>query len=254
MAVERLEGSEFLVAADIHVDAAGARLPLLIETITSAESPLIIAGDLFDYWYERGRRVPRAYHGVIDRLAALGKPVYLIRGNRDQMAGKALAAFGFRLLDAIVVLGDTGAIVLHGDLLAANERLMRCLRRILRSRLLRLLGPLIPEALAECLAAGMAYRTREPHRKGTLDREAAEWLLKQHACRTLICGHFHPDWLLDYRTEARRIIVLPAWPQQPLLLRVRKAGVDVIRLPAGRPQARATDEVAERRPNAAGNQ
>ena len=228
----RLEADEFLVTADIHLDPEGERLSLFLKALEKVDTSLLIMGDLFDFWYERGRRGPRLFGKTLKRIAQAVKDrkVYHCPGNRDFMAGEALEAAGIRTLPEKVVLGDTEVTTLHGDLLAKGERHYRVFRWFIRSWAFRGFARLLPEVLAERLASGMAYRRRDPEKKGVLDREAAKRSMKAAGCRTLIIGHFHPEVLLDYEGPFGRVIVLPCWEDQAVLLRVRPNRIETVYL------------------------
>lgn len=226
----RLQGGEFLVTGDVHLAPGGTRLPLFLKALRKADAPFLIIGDLFDFWYERGRRGPRMFGDALAQIseAAKGRKVYHCPGNRDFMAGSAFRAAGIELLPERVVLGDTEVAALHGDLLARGERRYLVFRWFIRSWAFRCFSRLLPEGPAERLATAMAYRPRDPQKKGALDRRTAKRLIKDAGCRTLITGHFHPDCLLDYEGPFGRIIVLPCWEDQPVVLRVRPNRIESV--------------------------
>lgn len=228
----RLEGGEFTVAADIHLDPEGKRLPLFLDALRGPGNPLVVLGDLFDFWYERGGNPPRAFVSSLQSLSsAIGeRKCWFIHGNRDFMAGPALEQGGFEVVRGPVILGNTGVICTHGDTLGRTDASYSLFRFITRSRAFRLFAKLVPEGFAEAMAMKMAYRPRNPAKKGVLNRAAAEDFMQANRCRTIIMGHFHPDQLIDYDGPAGRIIILPCWEERPVLLRLRPGSIDKIRI------------------------
>ncbi len=128
---------------------------------------LFILGDLFDYWFEYKYVVPRGYHHILSRLAALvesGVKVHYVAGNHD-----------FWLKDffpdelGIPVYKDPFGIDLrgkrffihHGDGLAVNDAGYRILKKILRSRISIFLYSLVHPDWTAPVARGSSKTSRE---------------------------------------------------------------------------------------------
>src|SRR5436853_3057922 len=86
------------VLSDAHLGAASAEqerhlLALLAALPTQAKS-LIVNGDLFEFWFEWRRVIPRAGYRALAALANIadaGIPVLFIAGNHDCWGGESLA-------------------------------------------------------------------------------------------------------------------------------------------------------------------
>lgn len=135
------------VASDVHLGAvprATERAFLRwLEHVGAEASCLILAGDLFDFWFEYRRVVLRDHFRVLAALAAVvgaGVPVTLVGGNHDWWGGSFLRdeiGVDFHGEPCVVDAGGYRALVAHGDGLGHGDLGYRALRRVLRSRLTR---------------------------------------------------------------------------------------------------------------------
>ncbi len=101
---------------------------------------LVIAGDLFDFWYEWAHVIPKYWFRVIHKLRSLideGKMVVFITGNHDFEFGNYLEnEVGIHCFDGNVDLNsaDKKFFVGHGDGLAKKDKGYRFMKRIIRNR------------------------------------------------------------------------------------------------------------------------
>lgn len=87
-------GKKVYFASDFHLGIAG-RLPAKererqivrwLEQIRSDAAAIFLVGDLFEFWFEYKRSVPRGYVRFLGKLAELrdaGIPIYVFTGNHD---------------------------------------------------------------------------------------------------------------------------------------------------------------------------
>lgn len=128
---------------------------------------LFVMGDLFDYWFEYKYVIPRGYHHVLSKLAAMaeqGIKIHYIAGNHD-----------FWLKDffpkdlGIPVYKDPFGITLHGkkfflhhgDGLALNDTGYRILKKILRHPLSIFIYSLFHPDWTAPIARGSSKTSRE---------------------------------------------------------------------------------------------
>ncbi len=101
---------------------------------------LVIAGDLFDFWYEWRHVIPKYWFGVIHKLRDLienGIMVFLITGNHDFELGSYLQEeVGIHCFEESIELkfGEKTFFIAHGDGLAKKDRGYRFMKRIIRNR------------------------------------------------------------------------------------------------------------------------
>jgi len=171
-----------------------------LRSLPGRASSLMINGDLFEFWFEWKRVVPRSSVRALAALVDLheaGIPVTMVAGNHDCWGGEILqeAGVAFQLDAWTGLLGGWRARVEHGDGLREREdRGYRALRRVLRNRMaIRAFGLVHPD-LATRLAMGSsnASRSYQPRDGGRgLRSVAAAQLTAEPELELLVYGHSH---------------------------------------------------------------
>ena len=139
-------------ASDIHLgagDPAAAReverrfVAWLDRAGRDAES-IFLVGDIFDFWFEYRRVVPKGFVRTLGKLAELtdwGVRVVFLTGNHDMWVGDYLTReCGVEVYTApqLLTLGGRRIFVAHGDNMNIDgQPMLRLLNRIFRSRTLR---------------------------------------------------------------------------------------------------------------------
>jgi UDP-2,3-diacylglucosamine hydrolase len=185
---------------------------------------LYVIGDLFHVWLGDRMLPSDAYAcAVVDEFRALadaGVKLYIARGNRDFMLGKAFARdCGATLLDekTLITLGKQAAVLLHGDELCTDDIRYQRARRILRTSLFRVVGNALPVSWRHAIARKLR-RESDSHKAATsmqiMDANAAaiDATFTQYGVALMIHGHTHrpADHALQ---DGRRRIVLSDWQQ-----------------------------------------
>jgi len=197
---------------------------------------LTINGDLFEFWFEWRRVMPRAAFRVLAALADLresGVPILMIAGNHDCWGGDILrndVGLDFRVDPWEGTLGGWRARVEHGDGLREGDRGYRALRRVLRNpmaiRLFRWLHPDWGSALAT--HSSNTSRTYTARDGGAGLRHAAtERLARQRDLELLIYGHSHVAELL--RVGSGVYANAGSWLDQPTFLCIRPERIELQR-------------------------
>ena len=108
---------------------------------TIAIDLLVIAGDFFDFWFEKRGRIYPEFRPIVDSLVRLrqsGIRVCLCEGNHDFfLADYFSRKLGIEVYpgDAEFMLDGRRSFVSHGDTVDGNNRRYLALRRLLRSSL-----------------------------------------------------------------------------------------------------------------------
>lgn len=192
------------VISDIHLGHASAEVERallgFLRALAERAGSLVINGDLFEFWFEWKRVVPRSGVRALAALMDLrdaGVPMTMIAGNHDCWGGEVLREAGVTFVDGpwTGTLGGWRARVEHGDGLRAKEdRGYRALRRVLRNRLaIRAFRSIHPD-WATRLAMGSAQTSRsyQPRDAGRGLREVARaTLVANDDLELLIYGHSH---------------------------------------------------------------
>jgi UDP-2,3-diacylglucosamine hydrolase len=228
-------GKNIYFLSDFHLGAPNAAASLLREKkivqflneIKQNTAALFIVGDLFDFWYEYKKVVPRGYVRMLGKLAEFtdsGIPVHFFVGNHDmwmrdyfQKELNVPVYFGpkeFRFNNKTFYIG-------HGDGLGPGDKGYKALKKLFRNPICQSLFGLVPPRIGIGLADYFSRKSRaatgtsEEHFLG----EDKEWLITH--CKTVLLqkkidyfvfGHRHLP--IDYRLTAEsRYINLGDWVQ-----------------------------------------
>jgi UDP-2,3-diacylglucosamine hydrolase len=137
-----------------------------LRSIRGSASMVVVAGDLFDFWFEYRTVIPKGFHRTLAALQDLtdaGIPVHFLAGNHDFWLGD----FFSREIGMVVhpepfelVIDGKRVFVHHGDGLADNDLGYRIIKPMLRSRFnIRLYRWLHPD-LGVPLARGSSRTSR----------------------------------------------------------------------------------------------
>ena len=219
--------------SDFHLGAPNAAESLLrekkiirfLDEIKLQAAAIFIVGDLFDFWYEYKRVVPKGYVRILGKIAELtdaGIAVHFFVGNHDMWMKdyfqKELNTAVYFEPQEFAFSGKT-FLIGHGDGLGPGDKGYKFIKKIFRNRL----SQLIFGALPTNVGIGMAdYFSRKSRAKtGKTDEvflgEEKEWLciyskeiLKKKHIDYFIFGHRHLP--LDiFLTEKSRYINLGDW-------------------------------------------
>lgn len=216
--------SEVLVfVSDAHF-GAGSREPerrrsfLRFLRTLHGTSRLVIAGDLFQFWFDLGRTVPQGFFDILAGLHALrasGTAIDYLGGNHDYWRGD----FFERELDVRVhsrplelQVQGRRILVTHGDGEGPGDHGYKLLRRLVRSRavigLARLAHPDWLQALARSAGnLSRAHTGDQPPNRARL--EAAARAAHARGFDALVMGHVHAQ--LHERLASGELVVIGDW-------------------------------------------
>ena len=202
-----------LIVSDLHLGGVPAeterRFVRFLERVAVDARTLLIAGDLFDFWFEYRTVIPGEHFRVLAALAALvegGVTVTLAGGNHDAWGGRFLreeVGIEFHDRPFRTTLGDRPALVAHGDGLGTGDVRYRMLKAVVRSPVtigvFRWLHPDIGIRLAQAVS-----RTETKQLDAAMQGRAAflrEWALarlgEDAALQYVVCGHSHIPDIVD---------------------------------------------------------
>lgn len=212
--------------SDIHLGAGDERFARETErrfvawldyVATDAEA-IFLVGDLFDYWFEYRRVVPKGFVRTLGKLAELtdrGVRVVFISGNHDRWVGDYLAReCGVEVYTTAQIFELYGrkVFVAHGHDLKTERRFPRRLREaMLGSRVLRwLFARLVHPDRAVALGCWWSARAREKQPPEAFITEPlirfARSYAATHCVEYFVFGHTH--YPRDFRDGVLRVINL----------------------------------------------
>jgi UDP-2,3-diacylglucosamine hydrolase len=137
-----------------------------LDEIRKDATEIYLLGDMFDYWFEYRKVVPRGFTRFIGKIAEItdaGIPVYYFIGNHDVWIFDYLPEeAGIKLCPGPITkfYHEKKFFIAHGDGLGPDERSHRFLMKITRSRILQWLFARIHPNFATALAQRISRRSR----------------------------------------------------------------------------------------------
>ena len=223
-------------ASDIHLgagseEAARATERLFVRWLDEAArdaEAIFLVGDIFDFWFEYKRVVPKGFVRTLGKLAELtdrGIRVVFFTGNHDMWVTDYLTReCGVEICTApqLMTLAGRRIFIAHGDNMRIDgQPMLKLLNRIFRSRTLRVLFSwgLHPD-LALKFGHWWSGKSRKSHAADTLDVSLTEPLIQyareyaaMHDVDHFVFGHMH--FPRDFREGNLHVINLGCWEQYP---------------------------------------
>jgi UDP-2,3-diacylglucosamine hydrolase len=231
--VEQSAGKKIYFLSDFHLGAPDPLLSLerekllvqFLDEIKSTAAAIFIVGDMFDFWYEYRKVVPKGYVRLLGKLAELtdaGIPIHFFVGNHDMwMNGyfeKELKIPVYFEPKEFTLMGKE-FLIGHGDGLGPGDHGYKFIKKIFRNPICQWLFGILPPSIGVGLADYLSSRSRAQtgSTEETFLGDEKEWLvlyskeqLKQSHKDFFIFGHRHLP--IDYRLSATsRYINLGDW-------------------------------------------
>ncbi len=243
-----------LVVADAHVGGtppeSEAALLAFLDAAPDLGDSLLVAGDLFEFWFAYRQVIPRRAFPVASALARVARvmPVAMTGGNHDRW-GAAFwaeqAGIEFARHELVLDVGGRKVLALHGDGLTERPGRTAWTHRVvghpLTSAAFRLLHPDFGLRLVQRLGpvlSSEATRT-EPQKRLYSARQQAwaeQRLLGDPSLAAIVMGHTHVATVTE-PAPGRRYVNPGAWLDGGLHAVVTADGAELRRFtPASRPQ------------------
>jgi UDP-2,3-diacylglucosamine hydrolase len=162
------------LVSDAHLGAGfirnpeeqSANLDRLFDHVQQNGRSLVLAGDLFDFWYEWRQVIPKRYFHVLYRLRALtdtGVQAHYLAGNHDfRLHGFLEEEVGLKVaLNALSAdIGGRAVYIFHGDGILARDHGYRFMKRVFRARWAQRAFSWLHPDLAMCVARGTSITSR----------------------------------------------------------------------------------------------
>jgi UDP-2,3-diacylglucosamine hydrolase len=226
-------GKKIFFLSDFHLGAPDPAASLqreklivqFLDEIKINVFAIFIAGDIFDFWYEYKKVVPKGYVRLLGKLAELtdaGIAIHLFVGNHDMwMKNYFQKHLGipvyFEVKDFII--NNKTFYIGHGDGLGPGDHRYKLLKKVFRNPVCQWLFGLLPASIGIGLANYFSSKSREA--TGITEEkflgEENEWLityskeaLKSKKIDYFIFGHRHLP--IDFRlSNESRYINLGDW-------------------------------------------
>lgn len=231
------------IASDIHLGAVGVETEraflAFLDHVGEHGSALLLAGDLFDFWFEYGEVIPGRHFRTLAALAHLvdaGIPVTMAGGNHDAWGGRFLTehvGIAYHVDPFHTVLGGRRALVAHGDGLGRGDFKYRALKAVIRSRVaigaFRALHPELGLRLARAVSNTHEKSDEDLSAEGRsafLSAWASDQLDADPSLAWVVCGHSHLPVLREH-SPGRFYLNAGDWISHDTYIVVSAAGAEL---------------------------
>lgn len=233
-------------ASDIHLGAGTEqearqteqRFVAWLDCVAEDAETVVLAGDIFDFWFEYREVVPKGFVRTLGKIAELtdrGIRVLFFTGNHDMWVGDYLrkeCGVEVYTTPQEVVLGAKRLFIAHGDNMNIDGQwLLKAMNRMFRSKWLRwLFSWFVHPDWALRFGHWWSGSSRKRHaHEDALTPSLTEPLIdyartyaRTHNVDGFLFGHMH--YARDYREEGLHVVLLGAWDCFPSYAVLDKEG------------------------------
>jgi len=206
--------SDFHLGSPNHAESR-IREDRIVRWLTSIEdtcSELFLMGDIFDFWFEYRKVIPKGYirlQGKLANMSDAGIKIYFFKGNHDMWVEDYFTKeMGIQIVSDELVInrGGKSFYLHHGDGLGPGDANYRILRKVFRNPVCRWLFSILPPVIGLGIATGWSKESRIVNTRveEVFLGEDKEWLAvysrevleKQHY-DYFIYGHRHLPMIIE---------------------------------------------------------
>lgn len=221
-------GKKIYFASDNHLGAPTRAQSLprekkfvkWLDTIKKDASAIFLLGDLFDFWFEYKRVVPKGFTRILGKLAELsdsGIPIYYFVGNHDLwMNGYFEEELNISVFHKPqeYTFNDATFLIGHGDGLGPGDKGYKRMKRVFTNPFSKWLFKWIHPDLGVKLAQYLSVKNKmiSGDEDVTFLGEDNEWLvqyckrqLEVKHCNYFVFGHRHLPLQIDLKNNSEYI-------------------------------------------------
>ncbi|RYE52874.1 MAG: UDP-2,3-diacylglucosamine diphosphatase [Sphingobacteriales bacterium] len=179
-------------ASDFHLGAPSYaesrdrenRIVRWLNFIEPTCSELFLMGDVFDFWFEYNKVIPKGFIRLQAKLAQMadrGIKIYFFKGNHDMWVNDYFTKeLGIEIVsdELIIDRGGKTFYLHHGDGLGPDDGMYKFLRAVFRNRFCQWLFSMLPPRIGLFIANGWSSKSRiANHTEEVFSGEENEWLV-----------------------------------------------------------------------------
>ncbi len=206
-------GKKIFFLSDFHLGAPDMaqslvrekRIVKFLDEIKTDAAMIFIVGDMFDFWYEYRKVVPKGYVRLLGKLAEItdaGIPVHFFVGNHDMwMKDYFQKELNIQIFFEPVDFEINGKQfhIGHGDGLGPGDHGYKMLKKVFRNPICQWLFGILPPFVGMGLANYLSRRSRA--QTGVTEEiflgEEKEWLIIH--CKDLLKQKFYDFFVFGHR-------------------------------------------------------
>ena len=223
----------YYFASDVHLGADGSdatrrrerHFVAWLDMAARDAEAIFLVGDIFDFWFEYVRVIPKGFVRTLGKLAELadrGIKIYFFTGNHDMWCydyfGRECGIEVF-FSPRRMRLSGREVFIAHGDNMNMGDKpMLRFMNAIFRSKAARkIFSWAVHPDLALRFGHWWSGKSRKTHAAETLTRESLRFLVDY--AREYKAGHPDVDYIIfghmhypcDYRETGLRVLFLGSW-------------------------------------------
>lgn len=226
----------YYFASDVHLgagDESSSRrtercFVRWLDMVSKDAEAIFLVGDIFDFWFEYGKVIPKGFVRTLGKLAELtdrGIQIVFITGNHDMWSRDYLqkeCGVEVEFASRTITLGSQTIYITHGDNLNIGDKpILRLMNSLFRSNILRkLFSWCVHPDLALRFGQWWSNKSRKSHSKehitpqslGFLIDYARDYKLKNAYVDCILFGHMHYPY--DHRVQDLRVVFLGNWSEE----------------------------------------
>ncbi|MBO5330971.1 MAG: UDP-2,3-diacylglucosamine diphosphatase [Alistipes sp.] len=223
----------YYFASDVHLGAGDEnasrrteqRFVKWLDSVAEDADAIFLVGDIFDFWYEYGKVVPKGFVRTLGKLAELsdrGVKIYLFIGNHDMWARDYFEReCGVEIIrqPSVFELAGKRMFIAHGDNMnISGKPLLQLMNWGFRSPVLRtLFSWLVHPDIAMRFGQWWSGTSRKSHAKdditpsslGFLIDYARNYKAQNPTTDYILFGHMHYPY--DLKESDLRLLFLGCW-------------------------------------------
>jgi UDP-2,3-diacylglucosamine hydrolase len=218
----------YYFAADVHLGLPPEkdsrkreyRFVKWLDSIKPDAKEVFLLGDIFDFWFEYRKVVPRGFVRTMGKIAELtdsGIPVHFFAGNHDLWVSDYLQSelgIIFHPADYTVTLGGYKFCLTHGDAVNTDDKNHMLLRWIFTNKTLRKMFAGIHPYIGLSFAHAWSKSNRKKHGRIEFNSDNPFYnkvceIAKEQNIDFFVMGHLHVP--VNLSENGFNFTVLPDW-------------------------------------------
>jgi len=174
-----------------------------LDQVSKDAKEVYLLGDLFDFWFEYNKVIPKGFERLKGKLAELtdsGIKIHLFVGNHDLWTfGYLESEIGLTIhtKPKIIKIKNKKFYVAHGDGLGKGNIIYKLIKRVYENRMCQFLFKILPSTIGITLAQFLSRRNKKKQNKSKEKlgenylTEYCKKILKTQHIDYFVFGHIH---------------------------------------------------------------
>lgn len=208
-----MTGKNIYLLSDFHLGAPNAteslqrekRIVAFLESIRHNAEAIFILGDMFDFWFEYRKVVPKGFVRLLGKLAEItdsGIPVHFFTGNHDMWMNNYLQQelnIMVYFSPKVFNLNGKKLLIGHGDGLGPGDHGYKFLKKVFRNPVSKFLFGVLPPYIGMGVAHYFSRKSRVAtgDTDGVFLGEDKEWLISY--CREMLKNEHFDYFIFGHR-------------------------------------------------------